>query len=181
MDRVYTVTPALRSPSSMRPQTHDLPFHMYPHRRSRIHDAYRCGPSSSISFNSLYSSGCGELQGSDQTWMAAYLLAQSAINSAQFVICDPHAGDEESLASRVQPLAFLCDIAEDEQSILQALKLANEEVQRCKDGDPNRCPLIVAVDEWTSLWRGELAEQLPRIVEDFQHRGSPAQHPYHGS
>nr|MDP9416224.1 hypothetical protein [Pseudomonadota bacterium] len=124
-------------------------------------------------WKSLYSSGLGGLQGSGKTWTAAYLLAQSAINGAQFVICDPHAGDEESLATRVQPLApaLLCDIADDERSILQALKLADEEFQRRKDGDSNRRPLIVAVDEWTSLRRGELAEQLPRFVEDFSTEG----------
>ncbi len=124
-------------------------------------------------WKSLYSSGLGGLQGSGKTWTAAFLLAQSAINGAQLVICDPHAGDEESLAARVQPLApaFLCDIADDERSILQALKLADEELQRRKDGDPNRRPLIVAVDEWTSLRRGELAEQLPRFVEDFSTEG----------
>lgn len=124
-------------------------------------------------WKSLYSSGLGGLQGSGKTWTAAFLLAQSAINGAQLVICDPHAGDEESLATRLQPLApaFLCDIADDEESILHALTLANEEFQRRKEGDLNRRPLIVAVDEWTSLRRGELAERLPRFVEDFSTEG----------
>src|SRR5439155_15228343 len=115
----------------------------------------------------------GGLQGSGKTWGAAFLLAQSALNGAQLVICDPHAGDDESLAARVSPLApaFVCDIAEDDRAILAALKLADDTLQRRKRGDKDRRPLIVAIDEWSALRRGQIAEVLPALVEDFSTEG----------
>jgi len=85
----------------------------------------------------------------------------------------PHAPDSESLTSRVGPLApsFVCDIAEDDRSILSALKLADDVLQRRKRDDSDRTPLIVAIDEWASLRRGELANVLPKFVEDFSTEG----------
>lgn len=124
-------------------------------------------------WRSLYSSGLGGLQGSGKTWTAAYLLAQSAAAGARLVVCDPHAGDEESLAIRTAALApaYLCDVAEDERAIFNALKLADGELQRRKNGHPDRTPIIVAVDEWSSLRRGPLAELLPAFIEDFSTEG----------
>jgi hypothetical protein len=124
-------------------------------------------------WRSLYSSGIGGLQGSGKTWGAAFLLAQSALNGARLVVCDPHAHDSESLAARVSPLspAFLCDIADDDKSILAALRLADDVLRRRKKGDTDRMPVIVAVDEWASLRRGQLAEALPTFIEDFSTEG----------
>ncbi|MDW8392542.1 MAG: hypothetical protein RMK84_20740, partial [Oscillochloridaceae bacterium] len=119
------------------------------------------------SFKSLYSAGIGGLQGSGKTWGAAFLLAQSAAHGARLVICDPHAGDGESLASRCAGLApaMLCDVADEPRGIEAALKLVNDELDRRKRGAPDRWPLIVAIDEWLSLMRGALAATLPRLVE----------------
>lgn len=134
---------------------------------------YHQGQAITGDWRSLYSSGLGGLQGSGKTWTATALLAQSALSGAQLVICDPHAGDEESLAARVAPLAlaYLCDVAEDERAILHAVKLADAELQRRKQGDPDRTPLIVAIDEWSALRRGAVAELLPAFVEDFSTEG----------
>lgn len=125
------------------------------------------------SFKSLYSVGVGGLQGSGKTWTMASVLAQSALHGARLVVCDPHAGDEESLATRVAGLApaFLCDIAEDDRQVLAALQLADAELHARKGGAAQRWPLIVAVDEWTALRRGKLAQLLPVLVEDFSTEG----------
>ena len=125
-------------------------------------------------WRSLYSTGMGGLQGSGKTWGAVFLLTQSAISGGRLVICDPHAGDDdESLARRVEPLssAFLCDIADDEKSILAALRLATDTLDRRKKGDKDRTPVIVAIDEWLSLRRGKLAEALPAFVEAMSTEG----------
>ncbi|HEU4329416.1 MAG TPA: hypothetical protein VFS21_40135 [Roseiflexaceae bacterium] len=122
----------------------------------------------------LYSAGLGGLQGSGKTWTAATLLAQSALNGARLIIADPHAGDAESLAQRCAPLApaLLCDIAEDDRAILRALELAQDELERRKTGkSAERWPLIIAIDEWTALRRGELGERLPEIVESIATEG----------
>lgn len=124
-------------------------------------------------WRSLYSSAAGGLQGSGKTWGTAFLLAQSAAAGAQLVICDPQAGDVESLANRVAPLrpAMLCDIADDDKSIGAALDLAYDVLDRRDKGDPDRRPIIVAIDEWLSLRRGKLADRLPELVEAFATRG----------
>ena len=124
-------------------------------------------------WRSLYSSAAGGLQGSGKTWGTAFLLAQSAAAGAQLVICDPQAGDVESLANRVAPLrpAMLCDIADDDRTIGQALDLAYDILDRRDKGDSDRRPVIVAIDEWLSLRRGKLADRLPELVEAFATRG----------
>ena len=77
----------------------------------------------------------------------------------------------------MQPLApaFLCDIAEDERNILNALKYADSVLQKRKNGDPDRTPVIVAIDEWSALRRGELADLLPLVVENFSTEGRKLQ------
>ena len=124
-------------------------------------------------WRSLYSSAAGGLQGSGKTWGTAFLLAQSAAAGAKLVICDPQAGDTESLANRVTSLrtAMLCDIADDDRTIGAALDLAYDVLDRRDHGDSDRTPLIVAIDEWLSLRRGTLAERLPELVEAFSTRG----------
>ena len=125
------------------------------------------------SWRDLYSSAAGGLQGSGKTWGTAFLLAQSAAAGARLVVCDPQAGDVESLANRVAPLrsAMLCDIADDDRTIGQALDLAYDILDRRDHGDADRRPVIVAIDEWLSLRRGKLADRLPELIEAFSTRG----------
>lgn len=101
----------------------------------------------------LYSAGIGGAQGSGKTWTAVYLAAQAALSGARLVICDPHAGDSESLSTRLAPLAgaYLCDPATEPDSILAALDLAHDELERRRSGSRDRWPLLVVCDEWTSL------------------------------
>jgi hypothetical protein len=88
-------------------------------------------------------------------------------------VIDPHAGDSESLATRIAPLApaYLADPASDEREIVSALELARSEFQRRKQGSPDRWALVVAVDEWTALLRHELREILPLFVADLATEG----------
>ena len=126
------------------------------------------------SWKSLYSAGIGALQGAGKSWLEAFLLSQSALQGARLIICDPHAGhDSESLASRIAPLApaFLCDVAQSDREILAALKLANDELDQRKAGKGSAYPIVVAIDEWTSLLRGELGDVLPVYATNFAEQG----------
>ena len=60
----------------------------------------------------LYSCGVGALQGAGKTWLLAFLLGQSAAAGGRLIICDLHAGDDESLANRIGSLApaFMCEM-----------------------------------------------------------------------
>lgn len=126
------------------------------------------------SWERLYTAGIGGLQGSGKTWAAVFLLAQSTLQGGKLIICDPHAGDEQSLASRLAPLssALLCDVASDDKSILAALKLADSKLQGRKNGTiAGRWPIVLAIDEWLALRRGKLADELPPLVEGFSTEG----------
>jgi hypothetical protein len=126
------------------------------------------------SWKDLYSAGIGALQGAGKSWLEAFLLSQSAAQGARLIICDPHAGhEEESLSARIAALrpAFLCDVAQTDREVLDALRLANDELERRKMGKGKTWPLIIAVDEWTSLLRGELADLLPIYATNFAEAG----------
>jgi hypothetical protein len=126
------------------------------------------------SWERLYTAGIGGLQGSGKTWAAVFLLAQSALQGAKFIICDPHAHDAQSLAARLAPLrsALLCDVASDDKAILAALQLADSKLQGRKSGQiAGRWPIVVAIDEWLALRRGKLADQLPPLVEGYSTEG----------
>lgn len=145
-------------------------------RRQPLILAYNAATGEPIegSWKDLYSAGVGALQGAGKSWLEAFLLGQSAAQGARLIICDPHAGhDSESLAARIAPLssAFLCDVAQSDREILDALKLANDELVRRAAGKGESYPLIVCVDEWTSLLRGELGAVLPDYVTNFAEQG----------
>jgi hypothetical protein len=125
------------------------------------------------SWDSLYSCGIGALQGAGKSWLAAFLLCQSALQGGKLIVCDPHAGDDESLATRIAALSsvFLCDVASDEREILAALQLAKDKLERRKAGHAARWPIIIVVDEWTSLLRGSAGATLPDLALDIAEQG----------
>lgn len=125
------------------------------------------------SWRDLYSCGVGALQGAGKSWLLAFLLGQSAAAGAKFIVCDPHAGADESLSTRIAALAgaFMCDVASTDDEILAALRLANDKLEKRKAGKGGDWPIIVAVDEWSSLLRGRLGDELPPLVQNITEQG----------
>jgi hypothetical protein len=125
------------------------------------------------SWRDLYSCGVGALQGAGKSWLCAFLLAQSAAAGGRLIICDPHAGSDESLANRIAALAsaFMCDVATTDDEILAALKLADDKLRRRMHGTAGQWPIVVAVDEWSSLLRGRLGDELPGLVQNIAEQG----------
>ena len=125
----------------------------------------------------LYSAGLGGKQGSGKTWTAASLIAQSLLGGAHVILCDPHAGDDESLLTRLTPLLPFCTLtAEEPSSILEAARYAHDEFERRKDAarakqPHDRTPVIIVIDEWTSLLRGDLGERLPPLLASLSTEG----------
>jgi len=120
----------------------------------------------------LYSCGVGAQQGAGKTWLLAFLLAQSAAGGGRLIICDLHAGDDESLANRIGALApaFMCDIASTPKEIEQAFAFADEKLERRKTNNA-RWPIVLCCDEWTSLLRTSAGSFLPAHIQNIAEQG----------
>ena len=125
------------------------------------------------SWRDLYSAGVGGQQGGGKSWTAASLIAQSMLNGARVILCDPHASDEESLTRRLAPLLpFMAMYADDDHQIEQAARYAADELSRRRDTKhPDRTPVLLVIDEWTSLLRRGLGDTLPGILSDLTQQG----------
>jgi len=120
----------------------------------------------------LYSCGVGALQGAGKTWLLAFLLGQSAAAGGRLIICDLHAGDDESLANRIGALApaFMCDIASTPKEIESAFAFADDKLEKRK-GNTARWPIVLVADEWTSLLRTSAGSALPAHIQNIAEQG----------
>ncbi len=120
----------------------------------------------------LYSCGVGAQQGAGKTWLLAFLLAQSAAAGGRLIICDLHAGDDESLANRIGALApaFMCDIASTPKEIEAAFAFADDKLEKRK-GNSARWPIVLVADEWTSLLRTSAGTALPGHIQNIAEQG----------
>jgi hypothetical protein len=122
----------------------------------------------------LYSTGIGGISGSGKSWTAAYLIGQSVLHGANIAILDPHAGDSESLSTRLSPLAgrFLCEPVDSPKAMLDVVRMMFSEYERRKQHPKEpRMPWIIACDEFSSLMRGELEEALSLLFEAIAQEG----------
>lgn len=124
------------------------------------------------SWKDLYSCGVGAQQGAGKTWLLAFLLAQSAAAGGRLIICDLHAGDDESLANRIGALApaFMMDIASTPKAIEAAFAFADDKLEKRK-GSTARWPIVIVADEWTSLLRTSAGAQLPAHIQNIAEQG----------
>jgi hypothetical protein len=120
----------------------------------------------------LYSCGVGALQGAGKTWLLAFLLGQSAAAGGRLIICDLHAGDDESLANRIGSLApaFMCAIASTPKDIESAFAFADDKLERRKTNSA-RWPIVLVADEWTSLLRTSAGTKLPSHIQNIAEQG----------
>ena len=126
------------------------------------------------SWADLYSTAVAGLSGSGKTTTVRFLAAQSALSGARFVVIDPHghAGDD-SLAATLMPLAptFVTDPATDPATMRAVIKRVTAELEdRIKTGRSGP-PLLVCVDEFTSLMRGPVGDDLARLIEAVGQEG----------
>lgn len=127
----------------------------------------------------LYSTALGGLTGTGKTTTARFLLAQAALNNCQFVVIDPHAGaGEESLAATLAPLSssMLCAPATTDRQIIDAARYVASIGRKRINGDPDRTPMIVCVDEATALLSrstvgGPLGELIEEIAGEYRKVG----------
>jgi hypothetical protein len=125
----------------------------------------------------LYSSGIAGVSGSGKTTTVRFLTIQAALLGARFIIVDPErdSGLDDSLATTLAPLdsRFMCQPASEDDEVINALSLASGELKRRRASSTgNRYPLIVAVDELTTLMRNQkIKEQLSELLQDIAQGG----------
>lgn len=119
---------------------------------------------------------------------AGVVLAQHILHGAAAVVCDLQAGNERSLASRLAPLEqaglFLIPTADSPKTILAAVRTVHGELKarearqarwRKENGPGTPAPrnqlLVLCIDEWPTVLRGELAEELPPMLADIHDSG----------
>ena len=124
----------------------------------------------------LFSVGIGGLGGSGKTWTGVFLLSQAVLHGARVAILDPHSGDAEGIAQRLDPLAragrYLCDPAGDPRTMLATVQLLSDELsRRAKGTSPSRQPWVIVADEFSALMRGELAGPLAALFEAIAQEG----------
>lgn len=120
----------------------------------------------------LYSTAVGGLSGSGKTWTATFLAAQAALFGARIVLLDPHAGNAESLAARLDPMRgrYLCEPASEPGAQRAAVALVANELERRKAGGRGE-PWLFIADEFSAMQRGALAEPLAALVEALGQEG----------
>lgn len=93
------------------------------------------------------------MSGAGKSTGAASYAAQAVMDGGKLIVCDPHADDDESLAAMLAGLAsaFLIPVAQSENEVMSALTQAVGILQTRIDGDKDRSPVLVFVDEWTRL------------------------------
>lgn len=127
----------------------------------------------------LYSTAVGGMSGTGKSTTARFLLGQAALNGCQFVVIDPHAdAGEESLAASLQPLRshMLCDAASSDKGIIETARFVREIGRKRINGDSDRTPLLVAIDETTALLSrsscgSELSEMIEEIAQEYRKVG----------
>jgi hypothetical protein len=125
----------------------------------------------------LYSTAVAGMPGQGKTTSQRFFACQTALHGARFAVIDPHAGaGADSLAATLEPLGstFLCPIASDDKAMLNTVRyIADIGAQRVKGIDKGETPIILWVDELTSLLGRssigpDLAELLERIAQEYR-------------
>lgn len=133
------------------------------------------------SWTDLYSSAILGVQGSGKTTTARFLAAQSALNGAKFVVCDPDGESNQSVAydqtltCALEPLQslYVTPPAFSNEDILKSIRLARQTMySRITGATSDDWPLIVWFDEFNTLMRDRtIAEELGPLLEEIATRG----------
>ena len=124
--------------------------------------------------DNLYSFGIGGVSGSGKTSTAVWLLVQSVLQGAKLIIIDPHAGNPDSLATKLQPLAksYLCQVASTPKEMLESVRYCQSIFNSRKTNPTNNYqPVIVVCDEWLACMRGDLQTEFQRLAESISQEG----------
>ena len=124
--------------------------------------------------DSLYSFGIGGMSGSGKTSTAVWLLVQSVLQNARLIVIDPHKGNPDSLASKLQPLesSYLCKVASTPQEMLQSVRYCQSIFNSRKSGEnQDQHHIIVVCDEWLACMRGDLQTEFQKLAECISQEG----------
>lgn len=113
------------------------------------------------------------LSQSGKTTTARFFMAQHLLNGAQFVIVDPQANaGEKALTHQLTGLPLVAPIAVYREQWLQAIAYVEKIGEMRSNGNPDRTPLILVVDEANNLFDDEeigpaLMSMLKKITRAY--------------
>ena len=113
------------------------------------------------------------LSQSGKTTTARFFMAQHLMNGAQFVIVDPQANaGEKALTHQLAGLPLVAPIAVYREQWLQAIAYVDKIGEMRSNGNPDRTPLILVVDEANDLFDDKeigpvLIDMLKKITRAY--------------
>jgi hypothetical protein len=130
-------------------------------------------------FRDICAGAIAGLMGSGKTTTASFIAAQVVIKGGKIAIIDPHGNAhitvrKETLSYNLEPLepAYLGDVAIEEDDIIATVELVNDILRERKRGSAADWPLMMFIDEFSSLMRSEtIADVIIPLLEDIATEG----------
>lgn len=105
----------------------------------------------------------------------AWLLSQHVAQGGRFSLIDPHAAVDESMWSRVRALrgALVGDVANTTEKAVKMARKAHDIMRGRFEGDPDRTPYLLVVDEFTALMAegGDVQKELTFTIKKLNAEG----------
>lgn len=114
---------------------------------------------------------------SGKTTTARFMIAQHLMKGSQFVVVDPQArAGQKALAASMKGLPLIAPIAIDKEQWLQAIAYVDAIGKARSNGNPDRTPVILIVDEANDLFDDKevntaLIEMLKKIIRAYSKVG----------
>lgn len=105
----------------------------------------------------------------------AWLLAQHVAQGGKFMLVDQHAAVDDSMWSRVRALrsAMIGEVANTTDKAVKTAKKAYDVMRGRYEGDPDRTPFLLVVDEFTSLMSegAEVSKEVANVIRSLNAEG----------
>lgn len=110
------------------------------------------------------------MQNVGKTVTTVTLLVIGLLQGARISVCDTHFRKERSLSRKIEPLRNFLELANSPEEVRTKTEEFSNELQRRKGG--SECfPYILVYDEFASLMRTDMSDDISRTVEEASQEG----------